>query len=126
MYRVSLTFIAECENQLKIFFLVKNIIVILRQFYKGVTRASFKFESDTINISSSIFRNYVALIIVNRFLSSSVWFHYVKGSKGRIYILVLAKSELVRPNTMNIHEDSYQSCCYSWIMFDYVQNLYNV
>lgn len=73
MYRVSLTFIAECENQLKIFFLVKNIIVILRQFYKGVTRASFKFESDTINISSSIFRNYVALIIVNRFLSSSVW-----------------------------------------------------
>lgn len=75
MYHVSLTFIAECENQLKIFFLLKNNIVILRQFYKGVTRASFKFESDAINISSSIFWNYVALIIVSRFLSSSVWFH---------------------------------------------------
>lgn len=75
MYRVSLTFIAECKNQLKISFLIKNIIVNLRQFYKGVTRASFKFESDTINISSSIFWNYVTLIIVNRFLSSSVWFH---------------------------------------------------
>lgn len=63
MYHVSRTFIAECENQLKVFFLLKNIIVILRQFYK-----------DTINICSSIFWNYVALIIVNRFLSSSVWF----------------------------------------------------